>query len=76
MLESNRAEFLALYGRRRVGKTYLIRIYFSKNNEILFFDVAGSKDAPMVGQILNFMTRLGEVFYPGLKLAWCIQNLN
>ena len=69
ILESNRAEFLALYGRRRVGKTHLIRNYFNNNNEILFFDVAGSKNAPMIEQILNFMTRLGEVFYSGLKLA-------
>lgn len=69
MFESNRAEFLALYGRRRVGKTYLVRNFFNKNNEILFFDVAGSKNAPMTEQILNFTTRLGEVFYSGLKLA-------
>ena len=27
-LKSNRPEFLAIYGRRRVGKTYLIREYF------------------------------------------------
>jgi AAA+ ATPase superfamily predicted ATPase len=27
--KSSEAEFLAIYGRRRVGKTYLIREYFS-----------------------------------------------
>ena len=26
--ESNQAEFVALYGRRRVGKTWLVRSYF------------------------------------------------
>ena len=26
--ESNQAEFVALYGRRRVGKTWLVRNYF------------------------------------------------
>ena len=34
-LESKRPEFLAVYGRRRVGKTYLIKEYFS--NKFSFF---------------------------------------
>ena len=28
LLNSNKPEFLAIYGRRRVGKTYLIHEYF------------------------------------------------
>lgn len=28
MLDSAEPEFLALYGRRRIGKTYLIRQFF------------------------------------------------
>lgn len=28
---STQAEFVALYGRRRVGKTYLIRSFFNDN---------------------------------------------
>ena len=28
LLNSGRPEFLALYGRRRIGKTYLIREFF------------------------------------------------
>lgn len=31
---SDRAEFVAVYGRRRVGKTFLIREYF--NNQFAF----------------------------------------
>ena len=30
MLDSSEAEFLALYGRRRIGKTYLIRHFFKE----------------------------------------------
>jgi uncharacterized protein len=41
---SRRAEFVALYGRRRVGKTYLIREYF-KGRETLYFEFTGQKDA-------------------------------
>jgi uncharacterized protein len=29
--ESTKSEFLAVYGRRRVGKTYLIRSVFEKD---------------------------------------------
>jgi uncharacterized protein len=74
-LISDRAEFLALYGRRRVGKTYLIRNFFEKKGNVIFFDVAGIKDAPMQEQIVNFTTRLGEVFYNGANLA-AEQNWN
>lgn len=34
-LESSRAEFLVVYGRRRIGKTYLIKEYF--NNSFAFY---------------------------------------
>lgn len=33
--ESNKAEFIAIYGRRRVGKTYLIREFF--DNQFAFY---------------------------------------
>ena len=35
LLKSNQSEFLAVYGRRRVGKTFLIREYF--NNKFTFY---------------------------------------
>jgi AAA+ ATPase superfamily predicted ATPase len=39
---SPKSEFLAIYGRRRVGKTYLIRQFFSKKS-CVFFQVTGKK---------------------------------
>ena len=30
-VESNSPELIAIYGRRRIGKTYLIRQYFTRN---------------------------------------------
>jgi AAA+ ATPase superfamily predicted ATPase len=69
MLKSERPEFLALYGRRRVGKTFLVRDCFANKANIIFFDATGSKDAPMAEQIANFMSRVEQVFYSGVKLA-------
>lgn len=68
MLYSNASQFLALYGRRRVGKTYLIRNYFTERDNVIFFDAAGLKNALMSEQIINFTNRIGEVFYNGAKL--------
>lgn len=65
---SNQAEFLALYGRRRVGKTFLIREFFETKKDIIFFNVTGLKDGSMAEQIANIMDRIGEIFYGGAKL--------
>ena len=40
-LYSGKAEFLVVYGRRRVGKTYLIKEYF--NNSFSFYATGLSK---------------------------------
>lgn len=68
LYRSNKAEFLALYGRRRVGKTYLIWQYFKDKKDTLFFDVTGLQNGDMAVQIANVMDRIGQVFYGGLKL--------
>ena len=51
LLSSKQSEFLAIYGRRRVGKTFLIRQHF-KNN--LVFDFSGTKDISITQQLSNF----------------------
>lgn len=60
-LQSVKAEFIVLYGRRRVGKTYLIKEYF-KNN--FSFYVSGVNNTTNKVQLKNFMTSLEEY---GLK---------
>ncbi|MBK8634226.1 MAG: ATP-binding protein [Saprospiraceae bacterium] len=51
LLESDRSEFLALYGRRRVGKTYLIdQLYGNK----MVFAMSGLHDATLPEQLQNF----------------------
>jgi len=61
---SNISEFVAVYGRRRVGKTFLIREFFA---EKLVFDVAGLAKAGTKEQLVNFnislnRNNLGERF--------------
>lgn len=69
LLQSDVPEFLAVYGRRRVGKTFLIRNYFLKNKDTVFFDAMGSQNTSMQDQISKFIGRIGEVFYGGANLA-------
>lgn len=66
-LASNRAEFLAIYGRRRIGKTYLVREFF-KNKKVIFFNKTGSKDGGLKEQIGHFTKEIGRVFYSGAGL--------
>lgn len=57
---SEKPEFLAIYGRRRVGKTFLIREFFSKKG--LYFALTGVKDASMRKQLKNFVEEFSRVF--------------
>lgn len=68
LFDSNKPEFLALYGRRRVGKTYLIRQFFEKK-EVIFFNVTGSKDGSRSKQLAHFIQQIGKVFYGGASLV-------
>ena len=50
-MQSDQSEFIAVYGRRRVGKTFLIRQYLSAN---MVFDFTGTKDGTIKEQLANF----------------------
>jgi len=67
VLSSNEAEFLALYGRRRVGKTYLIRKFF-QNSSCIFFEATGQKDGSMKTQLINFTESISKAFFQGLTV--------
>lgn len=60
---SDRPELIAMYGRRRVGKTFLIQQFFS--NLCLFFEITGSKEADTREQLLNFSRIFSKIFYKG-----------
>jgi uncharacterized protein len=64
--QSSEAEFVAIYGRRRVGKTYLVRDVFE--NKELYLEVTGIKNGNLNQQLENFMEKFSELFYSGIKL--------
>lgn len=51
LYNSAQSEFIAVYGRRRVGKTFLIRQFF-KNNFV--FQLSGLANATTKEQLINF----------------------
>jgi hypothetical protein len=52
---SNKSEFVAVYGRRRVGKTFLIRTAF---NQLFTFQVTALGNASLSQQLTNFHVAL------------------
>lgn len=63
IMASPQAELLAIYGRRRIGKTYLIHHYFHERG--IYFELSGVKGATLKEQLRNFSVELGDVFYQG-----------
>lgn len=55
LLRSPQAEFLAMYGRRRVGKTFLVRHYLKDH---IVFDITGSQTGKKEQQLSNFFEEL------------------
>lgn len=56
-LSSSRSELLAVYGRRRIGKTYLIREHYAKH---IHFSFSGLRNGIRPDQIENFMLALKD----------------
>jgi uncharacterized protein len=61
------SEFIAIYGRRRVGKTYLIREFFKDKG--IYFELTGIKNATKSSQIKNFSTIYSDTFLRGEQIA-------
>jgi uncharacterized protein len=57
MIESKEAELIAIYGRRRVGKTFLVRNYYQQQ---LVFECTGIHEAGLMEQLFNFSRALQQ----------------
>jgi len=66
MLDSKQSEFLAIYGRRRVGKTFLIHEYCKDKG--LYFETTGQLDAKIYDQLENFSLSLENAFGPSTAI--------
>jgi hypothetical protein len=58
-LNSQEAELIAMYGRRRVGKTHLIQTVYKKE---IVFQLTGINGAPLEEQLQNFSETITEAF--------------
>ena len=54
-IDNDKSELIALYGRRRIGKTYLIREYFKAN---LVFEMSGLFGGSLKDQLETFNKEL------------------
>ncbi|MFT3741198.1 MAG: ATP-binding protein [Gammaproteobacteria bacterium] len=66
VFQSDAAEFVAVYGRRRVGKTYLIREFFNKK-PCIFFRSSGIHQGSLKKQLEKFKKEIENTFYEGRK---------
>ena len=58
-VESDKSEFIAIYGRRRVGKTFLIKELLDNQ---LSFRMIGRENASLATQLTNFSYAMSDYF--------------
>ena len=66
MLGSKEAELIAILGRRRVGKTFLVRNYYQK---YLAFECTGIHEARLPEQLFNFSRSLQQAMQSAIPPA-------
>lgn len=70
-LQSREAELIAVYGRRRIGKTFLIRNYYRQQ---IVFELTGIHNANLKDQLRNFslalQVSLGIAITPAPPSNW------
>jgi len=72
IVKSKKSEFLTVYGRRRVGKTFLIREYFNYQFD---FHISGLANAATEQQLFNFDSTLSEqsnIVFENASKNWLI----
>ena len=62
--KTKKNRFITVYGRRRVGKTFLINEFFKKK-DCVFFHVSGLQHGSRIQQLENFIEKLSNTFLEG-----------
>jgi len=68
LIESKKSEFIAIYGRRRVGKTYLVKNLVD-SLPCVFFHVTGVQKGLLKSQLKEFARQVGKTFYQSPSLV-------
>src|ERR1700738_3347868 len=65
--DSSDPQFLAVYGRRRIGKTFLISEFFK--NKGVYFEITGMKEGSTQEQLFQFAYEFSRQFNEGLRIT-------
>ena len=66
-INSEKAELIAVYGRRRVGKTFLIKRMFDENFAFSFTGIYDVSRAVLLSQFKKHLERYSESTIPKIK---------
>ncbi len=64
--EDSEPQFLAVYGRRRIGKTFLISEFFK--NKGVYFEITGMKEGTLGEQLFQFAYEFSRQFNEGERI--------
>lgn len=64
-ISSNKSEFVAIYGRRRVGKTFLVKELFENQ---FTFRMTGRENAKLQDQLANFAYAMNDFYGENIKV--------
>lgn len=67
VFNSKKAEFVVVYGRRRIGKTFLIENFFNRK-KCLYFYATGIQNGLLKEQLTEFSKAIGKTFYNGANI--------
>jgi uncharacterized protein len=65
--DSQDPQFLAIYGRRRIGKTFLISEFFKDKG--VYFEITGMKNGTMAEQLFQFSFEYSRQFDPEKRIS-------
>ncbi len=68
LLERDKSSFMAIYGRRRIGKTELVR-HFCTHNNIQKIEFSGKVDHSRKQQIKSFVSKITRVYQTNNKVS-------